>query len=700
LTNLVFDASKVADELKSNENIVNKLEEWLNGQQPALLGVKPEDPVYLYVFDQSTSINWQVVPVEWANPVVLQPAKEPNINNPKELKFKIEVNVKIGAVVKYTVQFPIQEIKVFIPNMSILEISNNYQRSGLVMAMRVRVVNDTGDESAPWLPFPVWLPPPLVGQFVWDEKQQQVTARFPGDDSSPLSSDQYSNYLGRKADRDNEADVDAKFGQVRWYGLDNFPRLDFLQSQQTSIPGGSSGGLKPCIPLPNIVAGKLAEMRRAGQWLYHEVTYWDDNRVEFNTPAQPGIAVIWRDDLPSKPIVCFDLLKYALGLAERLWRPVLGNGTLDLDIPIPVGDMIHLGVERLEDAANNELVKFIDNKKLTVKFAFLASDLQDDPNEPSKFDVANFRDMSLPCIGLTVPPGDFQDILEPGSTGVSKQTLGFHFAPQVAPNDLPEAKTGAFSLQLNIIIGGEATVLGHDLQISPTQLPIGPKLRFHPKPVKLPTMAIFFEDPYFFGTALVALPSGTGLFGEGEVHIDANFPDTLNLRRAAIVDELSRIKGLVDAIHVFWPDQVLGLVSDVVGEICALGRSVIDSTGKIQNASDCIIEKHWYGDSNFNDTISSVVLIGPPSHWTGTVINCWQNSLRRQDPGQCLRLKLPGDKFIAAVPDLRSLFNDFIPTMNLHAPPPWGSQPGDKPNIAGNNFDNTITGIEFVTEQI
>jgi hypothetical protein len=231
------------------------------------------------------------------------------------------------------------------------------------------------------------------------------------------------------------------------------------------------------------------------------------------------------------------------------------------------------------------------------------------------------------------------------------------------------------------------------------QIAIGPKLRFHPQLVRLPTMAIFFEDPYFFGTALVALPPGTGLFGGGEVHIDANYPDTLNLRRAAIVEELSRIKGLVDAVQVFWPDQVLRLVSEVVGEICAIGRSVIDSTGKIQNASDCVIEKRWYGDANFNDAISSVVLVGPPSHWTGTMLKCWQNSLRRQDPGQCLRLKLPGNQFIAAVPDLRSLFNDFVPTMNLHAPPPWGSQPGDKPNITGNNFDNTITGIEFVTEQ-
>jgi hypothetical protein len=867
LTNLIsLDPTQILKNIDAAERILDRLKDWMKEHEPALLGVEPEKPIYLYVFDQSGATSWRVTPVEWTQPSDLLLAEENNIANPKNLIFTIKVRFQVLGIVKtLPVQFSIHEIKALTPDMSILEGSKNYKRNGLVMAMSVKVINSLDEESAPWLPFPVWLPPPLVGQFVWKKGQNQVTAGFL---EAPvnLSPEQYSNYLGKRAIRDSISDVNAKYGQVRWYSLNNFPQLGFLQLNPSN-PVNPAAQPSPCIPLPNIVAGKLADLRRAGRWLYNEVGHWDDDCVIFTTPPEAGAAVIWRDDLPSKPIACFDLLKYAGKLAERLWRPVLSSGELDIDIPIPAGKLIQLSVARLESAANNELAKFIGSG-LSVRFAFLARGLQDDPNDPSSFDEKNFVDKSPPCIGSDLDKLTFQDKLEPGDTGVSKDTVGFRYRPQITAADLSDAQAGAFGLQLYVILNGTVTLLGSEVKIDNEQLAVGPELRFHPQPVKipdiwqpvlgngtldldipipageiiklkverledtannaltqfignkikvrfafltkaltqnqgeaskyddtnfaykslpcigsdlnklifqdkfepgqtgissemlefrykpqasstdltdaeagaftlqlnitfekstvnllgydleipemhfpigpvlhfhpvpvkLPTMAIFFEHPNFTGAALVALPSGTGLFDNGEIHIDANTPDSYNLKRVEIINELSRIKDMLGVVQFFWPNQVLDVVKQVVSEICSLGRSVIDSKGKIENTSDCVIEKRWYGDANFNDAISSVVLVGPPHSYTTTVVKCWEHSLRRADQGRCLRLMIPDNKFIAGIPDLRFLFNDFFPLMNIHVPQPYGTKPGDVPLFAGNSFNDIITGIEIVTE--
>jgi hypothetical protein len=881
LTNLSsIDPNHVFDDLNSTERIISKLKEWMNGCNPALLGVEPETLFNLYVFDRTNSTSWRVVPIEWNSPkdLKLDDSPPPAPPNPSAIQFSIGLKIKILGVEKVIpVQIPILEIRAYLPDMSFLEASNNYQRNGLVMAMGVKVVNNSGEESNPWLPFPIWLPPPMVDEFVWDEALQQVTVGFLEIPDPLHPPDKYSNYLGQKALRDSVVDVDADFGQVRWYSLDKLPRLGFLNLHSNTNPSGPPGQPNPCIPLPRLVADKLADLRRAGAWFYDpltEVTHWDDNCVKFKIPAQPGVAVIWRDDLPSKPIACMNLIRYAFELANRLWRPVLSTGELDIDIPIPAGKLIQLGVTRLENEVNNELVKYLGNS-LSVRFAFLANPFQSDPSRPSTFDARNFKDVSLPCLGSIVDDKDFQDSFEPGETGVSKKLLSFRYHPQITSSEITDEQAGAFTLQLNIIIEGKVTLLGSEVVIPPSRLaigpalrfhpqpvilpniwqpvlaggtldlnilipvgekiqlaverlenlvnnelvkfighiingntlhvkfaflaselkdapneaskfdnanfkdktmecigsavaennffpgfdtgqpgvstsilgfkyapqptsigdltdaqagaftlqlhvifdgsvdllgyhldipktlpiPVGPALRFHPVPLKLPTIAIFFEHPNFQGTALVALPSGTGLFDGSEIHIDADSPDTLNQNRVTIINQLSRVKDLLNVVEFVWPNKPLSLVTQVVGEICDLGRSVIDSSGKIWNASDCVIEKHWYGDANFNDSISSVVLIGPPHNYTGTMIKCWEHSLRRDDHGRCLRLSLPDGYFIAAAPDFSHLLTPYpvaIGTSIISVELPYG--PGDTPGTSQANFYDKVTGIEFVTE--
>ena len=173
-----------------------------------------------------------------------------------------------------------------------------------------------------------------------------------------------------------------------------------------------------------------------------------------------GFAVVWRGDIPSLPLPV-NLIEYAKDFAKRLWRPVLGSGVHDFDVPIPVpvGEAIQLGVERLEDWSN-ALLGFINKPGgLSVRLAFLSSSL----------DTSNFRVTDGDVTGLSTEKAAdnatyFTDALEPGKTGVAGKVVRFICNPQADP----------FTLQLHAIISGKITLLGHELNIPESDIPIGP----------------------------------------------------------------------------------------------------------------------------------------------------------------------------------------------------------------------------------
>jgi hypothetical protein len=225
--------------------------------------------------------------------------------------------------------------------------------------------------------------------------------------------------------------------------------------------------------------------------------------------------------------------------------------------------------------------------------------------------------------------------------------------------------------------------------------PIGPRLKFHPQPIDFPTMAVFFTEPNFTGPALVALPAGTPLFGGSGITIDANAPGDLNRKRVEIVNHLSKVNDMLNILVKFEAIPDLGKITDVLSELCAIGRSVIDTHGIIKNVSDLVIQNGGLfdlGRQDFNDKISSVAVFGPPHRWTGAVIKCWENSLRRPPRlGWCLKLQIPDDKFIFTIPDFRSILRGNFDAATLDA------RAGTNTFL---NFDNTVTGIEFLKEKV
>jgi hypothetical protein len=223
-------------------------------------------------------------------------------------------------------------------------------------------------------------------------------------------------------------------------------------------------------------------------------------------------------------------------------------------------------------------------------------------------------------------------------------------------------------------------------------------------PVKLPTIAIFFTAHDFLGVPLVTFPKGTGLFGGSEIKVDANTPGQLNQMRNNIINTLNSARdvlNMLDFLNLFPP---IDAISEFIGELAAVGAAAIDSHGKIDDVSELVIENTWHGAHNFNDEISSVILIGLPHVWSHTVVKCWENPINSGKPGNCLRLCIPDNQFFTAIPCFKHLDNPNLCNPNdqgghlnmtftlphLDTDTSW---PG--PDISDNNFNDKLTGIEF-----
>ena len=522
------------------------LKEVLAAFDPVILGAEPEQTVFVYVLEGITYLpsfeelpelsNYTVVALDYSEP--------PNLTIVKPFASVVLSETIFDTLKLVETVVRIIEIPVAIPNMESLETSINYYpiRNVLGMGFSLKVVDTTVGETKPCLPFPVWLPLPFLGRKL-EWKPGEVSAGF-SDPQASTDVMNITNFLGNKARPDPPVNptesqlvgqTDTRGGQVRWYDMRPGSLTDLklfgFGSPVTVNPYPISPQGQLTLPLPNEAASKLATLRRAGRWLYNECDVWRDDYVHFTTPKDPGIAVLWRDDLPSRPILCLDLVDYLFNslndLAARLWRPVASSGEIAVKIPIPIGQMVHLTVERLEDAINNELVQFIHNKltnpsgPLTIKFGFLTNAYTDNEIPQSSFNEENISlDSTVDpawrqCIGSQVDPNNYRSEFEPGAKGVSSSILSFGYLPQIIPDDSTGDPSSAFSVQLQVMIDGWVDLLGQKIHFDHKVMAVGPKLVFIPEPVRLPTLAIFFSDSYFQGIPLIMLPGQFRAFQTG-----------------------------------------------------------------------------------------------------------------------------------------------------------------------------------------
>jgi hypothetical protein len=690
------------------------LKELISACDPAILGAMPEQTLFIYALEILTSIaninnmpdasHYRVVAPDFTNPFDL-------VKNSASIVFTQSLAVIVARIV---------EIQAVVPDMQILESSTNYCQDGLGLGLSLKLVDPAGGETKTSIPFPVWLPPPFLGvKMEWDESRGTVGFQELPPGGDPVN---IANFLGKKAVPKDTHPVptedelarctDTPGGQLRWYGVgDGVMTLKKMLGIGTSAdpnlyPAAPQGQL--ALALPREAEPKLAELRRAGRWLYNECDVWTDDNFHVRLPKEAGYLVVWRDNLPSRPVQCMDPQKYLhdllVGLAKRLWGTVGASSDKEITIAVPIGQVINLAVQRLQDAVNNELVSLIGTTGLNIQFAFLTSPYTDNQNAASGFDedrLTGTDPQLLKSIGSSLDSLLFQDGFEPGRGG---QSIDLRYQPHVVQEGSPDPAWCAFAVQLLVDISGKVTF--HGIEIDLNDLPpmaIGPRVIFIPEPLRIPTLAVFFWNAYFEGAPLVMLPANSGLF-DPDIHFDANSPGDLNQIRNTVVSKLNDLYNMLKLVQVFWSDESFNMIVTVLGKVVSVGRVVVDTTGKIENLSETVVEKHWYGDSNFNDAISSLVLIGPPHRFSHTVIKCYQHSMRKDDLGLCLRLKLPGNQFIAAIPSFRRLLEKFVfknpipGRTDITVELPYGDPPYNLPSTGIIDINDLITGIEFTIE--
>ena len=641
-------------------------------------------------------------------------------------------------------QFDLQEIGVALPAMADLQDSVNYVRNAILMAFSVQVVNDAGNgELSNIWHWPMWLPMPVIEER-FPKNKQYGNGIYLGNENSRNDHGEIRWYLGNP-----EITQRRPFDKYVQGVADELQKIRNIPFDKLSEAWNFTAATKTIV-LPREVVEILSDIRDAGELCEIDRTYnfpWVDDTVWFNPPFEScykctcgyvydpeagdldhriepwtgfknlpddwvcpqcggskgqftktdterrlntGFAVVWRGDIPSLPLP-INLMEYAKELARRLWRPVYGIGMGDYDIPIviPVGEAIQFGVERLEDTINNELAQHIGVRGgLEVKFAFLA-----DAPDGSTFDENSITEENNPnsrplCIGKSVSDADYSAV-DPGHKGIDiSKIVKFKYIPRVTSKDLTADESGAFTLQLSVLISGDVTLLGHKIHIGPTRINIGPKLRFHPQPLKIPTVAIFFVDRYFENRALVALPSSTG---QSPIKIDAQVQDDMgiNQTRFRIINELGRINDLLEKFNWFAHIPELDRITDVVGKICNIGGSLISvtSNGSIVDLREYCLAKPdlvGLGGASFSNCISSAVIIGPPYEYSLTKVICWELplSVSEASRGRRLELPIPDGQFIRTVDDFRyvSTIPEVIEGTGFGPP---------------NGFNDAVNGIEF-----
>ena len=647
----------------------------------------------------------------------------------------IEFDFSIGPLSK-KFHFTLQEIAVSLPSMAELQDSSNYLRNAILMAFGVKVVNDygSGEESNAWQ-WPMWLPLPIISAVEPDKETGYGNGKYLAKQTSLLDQGEVRWYFGNPfSDQRKPLPKCLQGIAADLQKIDRIP-FDRLSTVWNFKADELTG--KKTVVLPQDLVNVLKEIREAGDLCQVLPDHWSDDTLIFRRPfekcyqdtcgyiydpaegdpgrgIQPwtpfdflpaswvcpncgngrqyfvengeqrkkdtGFAVVWRGDIPSLPLP-INLFEYVRELAKRLWRPVIGNGISDFSVPVPVpvGEVIHLGVERLEDVSN-ELLQFINAQDgLTVQFAFLSSN-----GNTADFKLQDGQVSGLSAETAVDRSDFFTELLEPGKTGIGEE-IKFIYNPTA----------GDFYLQLHIIIKGKITLFGQEIIISEPgepgwDFPIGPRLKFCPEQIKLPTVAIFFEDRYYMGRALVAFPSGTGLFGDDDIKIDAQTEDAagLNQKRFKIVNQLALLNGLLDKISWFVNIPALDKVSEVIGRICAIGGSLMSSKGSIQDLAEYCLAKPdllGIGGSSFANCISSAVIIGLPYNYSGTKIICWEGPLTAVDRGRRLELPIPDNQYIYTVNDFRyvTTIPEVIEGVGFGEP---------------NGFNDAVIGIEFAAD--
>ena len=290
------------------------------------LGVTPEQLIYIY---------YSVLSANDQNDQAIR-AKDAVLVNGLTLTSTLDtVPASINRV--FTSILPgiipsIYEVQAHLPSMPELESSTNYARNAILMKLELILNPATGNPS-PLFRLPIKLPEPFIGS---RRVIHNSTAEIGNPSGSSASAGDGTDHLGAKTD--TATNPDGIGGQVRWYNMETWKKIDLQDLTTTSfseINQVFATSNEKVITLPTPITDKTKPIRQTGTLL--KMTRWNDDGVSITLPTEPGFAVIWRDDIPSKPIPFLANLIEILAITPR-------------EVPLTFDNLQNLNAEALTRA--------------------------------------------------------------------------------------------------------------------------------------------------------------------------------------------------------------------------------------------------------------------------------------------------------------------------------------------------------------
>jgi len=377
------------------------------------------------------------------------------------------------------------EIKVFLPSIRAMETSSGYKLNAIVTNLTIVVENPDEDGSEKlsdsWV-IPILLGPPRInGSALIHDKEVSFgntrTLAAPGNDVDDLGGP-------------GGPGLDDGMGQVWFYP--RAPQLPPLPAP-TRLPAAHGS-----LILPAALVSKLSHIRKSGTRL--KVAQWDDDRITAELPHKPiaGTIIVWRDDIPSKPVHVESLLP--IGVTCDQIQPVLAQmfGLTPDSTAGPVllqpGQTLFLTAIPLppNSALNQVIVNLINS--LTVEFTFKLSGLP--PNDPSNPTNPNNPYKATPNVDVSNP--------QPSSLPTGTILVRPDLFP--AERGTPSSKIFTVQLVLRVSLADCGTI----------EATVGKTLQCQQLPLGIPTIGVFFEDDHFNGPPMIVVPKETKLIDSGD----------------------------------------------------------------------------------------------------------------------------------------------------------------------------------------
>lgn len=258
-------------------------------------GKNPTSPVYIYFSSsQNTDQKQEKIAVK---------------GHPDKLAITQKQRVFPNPIIPSIPGLPsIYEGQITLPAMNSLQQLPDYARNTIMLWLTLTV--DCAPGTCNPYKLPIRLPEPQIGTHTITPSPKSasiLTVQVGKTGATPNAAD--TQHLGI------QLNANGVGGEIRWYTMDLWKKLSIENLALPSFSGISQSLANlstVSIQLGSLVTEQTSKIRTLGSPL--KATEWGDDGAAFVVPKDPddrraadsGFAVIWRDDIPSKPIPVLD----------------------------------------------------------------------------------------------------------------------------------------------------------------------------------------------------------------------------------------------------------------------------------------------------------------------------------------------------------------------------------------------------------